>query len=41
MGSFIIAALLEVAGDAAIRMGLRGGGTVSVLVGFASLVLTA
>ena len=34
---FVIGALLEVGGDAVIRMGLRGGGTILILVGFAVL----
>ena len=31
---FIVAALLEVGGDAAIRRGLRGGGLLFILAGF-------
>ena len=31
---FIVAALLEVGGDAAIRRGLRGGGLIFILAGF-------
>jgi len=31
---FIVAALLEVAGDAAMRRGLRGGGVLFILAGF-------
>ena len=31
---FVLAALLEVAGDAAIRRGLRGGGLVFIAAGF-------
>jgi len=34
---FVVAAVLEVAGDALIRKGLRGGGAVLVLLGFAVL----
>ena len=34
---FLIAALLEVAGDAVIRVGLRGGGFVVILIGFSML----
>jgi small multidrug resistance family-3 protein len=34
---FVIGALLEVGGDAVIRSGLRGGGTILILVGFAVL----
>ena len=34
---FVIGALFEVGGDAIIRMGLRGGGTILILIGFAVL----
>jgi len=34
---FIVAALLEVSGDAAIRRGLRGGGLLFILAGFVVL----
>ena len=34
---FIVAALLEVGGDAAMRKGLRGGGILFILAGFAVL----
>jgi drug/metabolite transporter superfamily protein YnfA len=34
---FVLAAVLEVAGDAVIRSGMRGGGLVLVLVGFVML----
>ena len=34
---FVIGALLEVAGNAAIRIGLRGGGAILVLIGFTLL----
>jgi len=34
---FIVAALLEVGGDAAIRRGLQGGGLLFILAGFAVL----
>jgi drug/metabolite transporter superfamily protein YnfA len=34
---FLIGALLEVGGDAVIRMGLRGGGIILILIGFAVL----
>jgi len=34
---FIVAALLEVGGDAAIRRGLRGGGLLFILMGFVVL----
>ena len=34
---FVIGALLEVGGDALIRLGLRGGGTVLILIGFTVL----
>jgi small multidrug resistance family-3 protein len=34
---FIVAALLEVGGDAAVRRGLRGGGLLLILTGFALL----
>jgi multidrug transporter EmrE-like cation transporter len=33
----VIGALLEVAGDAVIRIGLRGGGAILILIGFAVL----
>jgi drug/metabolite transporter superfamily protein YnfA len=34
---FIVGALLEVAGDAAIRIGLRGGGMILIVIGCALL----
>jgi drug/metabolite transporter superfamily protein YnfA len=34
---FLIGALIEVAGDVVIRMGLRGGGTVLIVLGFVVL----
>jgi drug/metabolite transporter superfamily protein YnfA len=34
---FVIGALLEVAGNAAIRIGLRGGGAILILIGFTVL----
>ena len=34
---FLIAALLEVAGDAVIRVGLRGGGFMVIVIGFSML----
>jgi small multidrug resistance family-3 protein len=34
---FIVGALLEVAGDAAIRIGLRGGGVILIVIGCALL----
>jgi len=34
---FVVAAFLEVGGDAAMRRGLRGGGMLFILVGFAVL----
>ena len=34
---FVVAALLEVGGDAAIRRGLRGGGLLFILAGFVVL----
>jgi len=34
---FVLAALLEVAGDAAIRRGLRGGGVIFIFAGFVVL----
>jgi len=34
---FVVAALLEVGGDAAIRRGLRGGGLLFILAGFCVL----
>lgn len=34
---FVVAALLEVGGDAAIRRGLRGGGLLFIVAGFAVL----
>jgi drug/metabolite transporter superfamily protein YnfA len=34
---FLIAAFLEVGGDAIIRMGLRGRGTILIVIGFAVL----
>jgi drug/metabolite transporter superfamily protein YnfA len=34
---FVVGALLEVAGNAAIRIGLRGGGAILILIGFTLL----